>query len=367
MTAIRVLPFEETMLRRRTQTFVVPDLAGPVTGGTLFNRLLIGALKRLGWTCSAVSKAESASALASASSDDDVWIDTLYLDDFAEIAARLGHGARIGLLTHYLPSLVRYGGEVGPEQLSVAEAQALRSAGMFLVPSLFMRSTIERLCDVHRRPIVCVEPGHLAEKGEVLAGPPVRAALVANLVPGKGVAPFLERLVERIHEEDDFHLSIVGSAAFDPEYARRCGERGDDERLRGRVRFVGALSPLETVRFMADCNAIVSASTMEAYGMVIADARTLGLPILAHGGGNVAELVNPSSGGEVVWDADALAQAFLAFCRNKCEQARRLDLARAHALPPRSWSDAAHDFEMQLLTSLSRPLPLAAREGVHED
>lgn len=371
MTVLGIPPYAALRLWRRRQTFVVPDLAGPVSGGTLFNRMLMGALVSLGWSCTAVTNAKAEATVARLGPEDDLWIDTLFLDHFAALSAHTGAGARVGLLTHYLPSLVRHGDSLRAEQLSDAEALALREARMFLVPSAFMRTTVERLSERGHRPVLCVEPGRLAEKGEVIGGPPVRAALVANLVPGKGVEPFLASVAERIHDRDDFHLSIVGSATFDGDYAARCIRLGQDGRLRGRVRFVGALSPLETVRLMADCNVIVSASTMEAYGMAIAEARTLGLPLLARAGGNVANLVDPSVGGEVVSSADALAEAFLALCRNQCEQARRLDVARAHALPRRSWKDAALDFESQMLASLPEPFTGGAgdggREGVHED
>jgi hypothetical protein len=355
---------------RRRQHFVVPDLSGPVTGGTLFNRLLIAALQRIGWPCSVLAPTEAATTLACADGDDDIWIDTLYLDDFPMLAARAAAGVRVGLLAHYLPSLVRLGDGVRADELSSAEAHALASAHLFLVPSAFMRATVFRLTAT-RLPILCVEPGHLAQKGDVIAGPPARAALVANLLPGKGIEPFLTSLAARIRDSDTFHLSIVGGASFDPNYADRCTALGQDSRLRGRVRFLGALSPLETVRLMADCNLVLSTSTMEAYGMAIAEARTLGLPIVARAGGNVDRLVEASSGGEVVGSADQLAESFLVVCRNENEHARRLDQARAHALPPRSWTDAALDFEVQMLASSSsssgEPPMRTMREGAHED
>jgi glycosyltransferase involved in cell wall biosynthesis len=119
---------------------------------------------------------------------------------------------------------------------------------------------------------------------------------------------------------------------------------------------------------MADCNLVLSTSTMEAYGMAIAEARTLGLPIVARAGGNIARLVESSSGGEVVGSAAALAEAFLVVCRDAHEHARRLDQARANALPPRSWTDAALDFEAQVLaSSLSSARAQPRHEGAHED
>jgi glycosyltransferase involved in cell wall biosynthesis len=83
---------------------------------------------------------------------------------------------------------------------------------------------------------------------------------------------------------------------------------------------------------------------METYGMALAEARTLGLPILAHAGGNVGAHVTSGAGGELVASHEELAAAFLSLCRDPHEHHARLRLARAHALPARAWSQAAAEF-----------------------
>jgi glycosyltransferase involved in cell wall biosynthesis len=96
---------------------------------------------------------------------------------------------------------------------------------------------------------------------------------------------------------------------------------------------------------IAESDLVLSASSMESFGIVLAEARTLGVPIIARAGGNVANLVGAESGGELVPDAAGVAAACVALARNPAELAARRVRARKHALSPRSWRDTAVDFE----------------------
>jgi glycosyltransferase involved in cell wall biosynthesis len=249
----------------------------------------------------------------------------------------------VGLLAHYLPSLLTAGEKLGLAQLTLAERAALQTASHFLVPSRFMGAVIRRLAG-DGPPIIWVEPGRASASALPLPAPPVRALLVAHLVPGKGVAPFLAALAEHLAEADDFSLRVVGGSGLDPHYAQRCLELAGAPRLRDRVKLLGELSPADTLRAMASSNLLISASRMESYGMALAEARGLGLPILARRGGNVANLVEAAAGGELVSDETELAIAGLRLARAPARLRRRLDQARARALPPRCWADAGRDF-----------------------
>jgi glycosyltransferase involved in cell wall biosynthesis len=316
--------------------FIVPSLEGPTTGGTLFNRMLTTSLQEIGIRC-AVS-----STMPAAIEHDAVWVDSLFLDQMPALA-RLTRGVScLGLLLHYLPSLVEHGAELTASTLSSLEGEALAAADRILVPSPFLRTVVERLLDAPP-PIIEIEPGRLATRVACLPDPPVRAVLVANLLPGKGVLPLLSSLAGRARASDRFLLDIVGTDALDGSYAEQCREAVGSASLRGRVRLYGPLSPEATVEHMAQRNLLLSASTMESYGMALAEARGVGLPILAQAGGNVEALVGRESGGEVVPDASELAERFLALCREPAEHCARIARARAKALPPRPWSVVADE------------------------
>jgi glycosyltransferase involved in cell wall biosynthesis len=326
--------------------FIVPDLDGPITGGTLFNRMLIEALRESGTVCNILSLATAPAVLTRVAPRDTFWVDSLYLDAFSGLVRAAAGTVPVALIAHYLPSLIVHGGGTSPADLTRAEAETLRVAAGFLVPSPFMRHIVERFAGAER-PIVHVEPGRLARGCVAPPAPPMRAVMVANLVPGKGVDRFLRCLAGELLATDDFHLTIVGGSAFDPAYAERCRRLGADRRFDNRVVFEGVLSPAQTIARMETSNILISSSVMESYGMALAEARTLGLPIVAVDGGNVAALVAPQSGGEVVSNAEDLVMACLALARHPVEHRLRIERARAHALPARPWTLAAQDFVAQ--------------------
>jgi glycosyltransferase involved in cell wall biosynthesis len=278
-----------------------------------------------------------------------LWIDSLYLDALPELARAKSAGQRVGLLLHYLPSLLRVGDELGRDDLGDGERAALDLSDAFLVTSPFAAALLRRL-GAGPRPILCVEPGRFANGlGELVpATPGTQAALVGNLAANKGVAPFLQALGQELAPGDRFALEIIGGDA-DSAYAATCRDIArQHELLAARVRFAGALSPEEVPERLRRKNLLISASVSEAYGMALAEGRTVGLPILARRGGNVENLVHSSAGGELVADEHELARAAIRLARDAEEHARRSALARREALAPRSWWAAAHDFMAQL-------------------
>jgi glycosyltransferase involved in cell wall biosynthesis len=327
--------------------FIVPDLDGPVSGGTLFNRGLVAALQAAGVSCDVLPLTTAPAALARGSASDTFWVDSLFLDHVPRLERARRAPSRLGLLAHYLPSLVNHGENLSRGDLTPAEACALVSVDLVLAPSRFMRNTVARLSHSPRT-ILELEPGRLATGPAALRAPPVRGVLVANLLPGKGVLPFLQGLARCASASDAFSLELIGGVGPDASYAADCRRAADTPALRGRIRLRGALTPEETVARMASGNLCVSASLMESYGMALAEARTLGLPILARHGGNVRALVEAPAGGELVPDAATLAGAFLGLCRNPAEHGRRIRRAGSSAWPARPWATVAREFLRQI-------------------
>ena len=330
----------------RSHWFVVPDLDGPLTGGTLYNRELLAALSRAGFPARALDITSARRALTEASPGF-FWVDSLYLEVLSELREL---SRRVGLIVHYLPSLLASGGDPAQTHLGPAESLALGSAQAFLVPSKFMRDAIGGLAGSDRTVLV-VEPGRFADGVGAPAEPGsgVEAVLVANLLPEKGVARFLAALADELLEADRLRLSIIGSSELDVRYAATCRDLvSENPRLRERVVFEGALPPLTVVARMSSKNLFISASVMEAYGMALAEARTVGLPIVAREGGNVGVLVDPRAGGELARSDAELAKACVRVARDPRAHVLRLERARRAALGPRPWSEAARELIAQL-------------------
>jgi glycosyltransferase involved in cell wall biosynthesis len=84
--------------------------------------------------------------------------------------------------------------------------------------------------------------------------------------------------------------------------------------------------------------------------MALAEARALGIPILAKIGGNSPIHVDAGAGGELVSSDSALAQAYLTLVRDPATLRARAVQARAHAPRARTWQHAASELMAQLAT-----------------
>lgn len=298
---------------------VVPSLDGPVTGGTRFNGQLVAALRRAGHEV-IVRDDPSGEGMA--------WVDTLFMDRVATWSER----APVGLLTHWLPSLVRVGEGVALDALEDDERAALRSASAFVVPSPFMRDVLQRL---GADGIGIVEPGAEGKPVVHEREGQLRAVLVGNVTEGKGVL----ELIEALRGVSGVCLRVVGSITADRAYAERvrAAAEGMD------VELVGSVPHDQCLSIVAESDVLVSASKMESYGMAIAEARACGVPVVARRGGNVGNLVHSDAGGELVPDAVGVATALRRLASAGEELARRTTLAHEHRRT-RSWDAAAEDF-----------------------
>lgn len=320
-------------------TFVTPALSGPITGGTLYNLQLIAALKARGLTARQCTLEDAAHPLDA----DWVWLDSLYLAQLPALRARLTPRARLGLLLHYLPSLLERPDPRSLNELSDVEQRALLGADRIVTPSESLRASLLRLHPTAA--CVSCEPGVELVPRRAPAERERTAVMVCNITPNKGVLELLHALAPLVQTSDDFALEIAGRLDLEPAYAARCTALCAQEPwLRARVRWLGGLSPRGALEHVARASVLVSASRSESYGMAIAEARAHGTPVLARTGGHVAALVAADSGGELTADAAALARGLLALMRARDELAQRLDLA-ARDTPARSWAETAEAFE----------------------
>jgi glycosyltransferase involved in cell wall biosynthesis len=323
------------------QTFVVPALDGPPTGGTLFNARLIAALRVMGREPGVV---DADAVLRRPPSSGTLWIDSLFFAAVPSIAAAAGPSGRVGLLVHWLPSLVTHPHGITPGQLTPDERSALEAAAAFVVPSRFMAETLIGL-GLAPSSVRLVEPGYEPPSG---VGPPrsdrsaCDVVVVANLVEGKEVATLLRALAEETRGER-LEVTVIGGRP-DPSYAKACAAAAAVARGAGlRVQLVGPLEPDACLARVAEADILASASRMESFGMAIADARACGIPVVARRGGNVEHLVVPEAGGTLVDDVSAVARACLELAGARTELERRRELARAQRIV-RPWSAVAADF-----------------------
>jgi glycosyltransferase involved in cell wall biosynthesis len=328
--------------------FITPPMDGPPTGGTIYDARLMAALRDGGTSSERLDVDGGRRALASGHPGA-FWVDSLYLDLLPALARAAISGQSVGLIAHYLPSLVARGEAWTPADLTFAETAALHAATAIVVPSPWLADVLESAGVAGDR-VRVVEPG-VEGAGAIAFGPesprdaPLAALLVANVVPGKGIAPFLEALAACLGPgPSGFVLVVVGSLEQDPAYAAECrAVVRSCPSLEGSICFASALPHAEVFRALGQSHVLVSASRMESYGMALAEARALGVPILARRGGNVSAHVELAAGGELFDDDAALGAALVRLSRDRDELARRRSLALAK-IRRRTWSEAARSF-----------------------
>lgn len=325
--------------------FLTPALDGPATGGTLYNRQLLAALIALPEPARRGLSFEQCSLSALAQTGvraDQVFVDSLYLAELPGLRARFASHVRVGLMLHYLPSLLRAPQLRTALELSERERRALQAADLIVTPSDYLRQLVREICPDKRH--ACVIPGVQVHEPGGAAERDGSALMICNVTENKGVLPFLHELAQVVPPCAAFALAIAGDLQLEPEYAQACVELRDQHVwLREQLTFFGSVSPRELLTRLARASVFVSASRMESYGMALAEARALGTPILALPGGNVAQHVAAESGGQLVRSPRELALALCELMADPEALAERQARARATATV-RAWSAAALDF-----------------------
>lgn len=165
-------------------------------------------------------------------------------------------------------------------------------------------------------------------------GAPFTVAYVGRLVPEKGVDLLIDALAET---EAACHLVLIGGGPCRPALEAQVGRRGLEE----RVRFAGAMSPMELAENLRRADALVlpSRSTpvwKEQFGRALVEAMACGLPVVGSDSGAIPEVVGDAGLIFPEGDASALAACLdrLAsspeLCADLCERGR-LRVARMYS------------------------------------
>ncbi len=136
-------------------------------------------------------------------------------------------------------------------------------------------------------------------------GEPFTVAYVGRLVPEKGV----DVLIDAVAEMDaPCRLVLIGGGACRPSLEARVCQRGLEE----RVRFAGAMSPMELAEYLRRSHALAlpSRSTAvwkEQFGRALIEAMACGLPVVGSDSGAIPEVVGDA--GLIFPEGDASALA----------------------------------------------------------
>jgi type III pantothenate kinase len=152
----------------------------------------------------------------------------------------------------------------------------------------------------------------------------LRLLSLGRLEPRKHPEVAIDALAELTRDGTPASLVLAGEGPLRAELLARAGGLG----VADRVRLVGRVSESEKWRLYDTADVLLFASTLEGFGLVVAEAQARGVPVIAAAGTATAEALVPGSTGLL---ADPSAPAFARAVTQLAEPERRRAMAERAA------------------------------------
>ncbi len=303
--------------------FAVPGDIETRTGGTLYDRHIMEALREDGWRVellawpgsfpfpSEACRDEVEDSLAAVPDGSLILIDGLAFGVLSGLARQHAQRLKLVALVHH-PLALETG--LSPNiaaEFAASEREALASVRAVIVTSQTTAAIVEAAFGVSGETITVAPPGievaPQAPPEPRRPGPP-RIFALGSVTPRKAHDVLVQALA-RVADLD-WTCVIAGNIDRDPETAEALGALIADLGLTDRIALVGEVTQAEAARLYADADLFALASVYEGFGMVFSEALAFGLPIVATTGGAIPEAV-PQEAGLLVepGDPDAFALA----------------------------------------------------------
>ena len=175
------------------------------------------------------------------------------------------------------------------------EGEVLAAATAVVTTSPWTRDRLGELYALSADRLHAAEPG--VDPARLAPGSAAGASLlcVAALTPDKGQDLLLDALA--MATDLSWRCTCVGSLVRDPAFADGVRRRARHTGLRDRVSFAGPCTGRELDRAYAAADLLVLPSHAETYGMVVTEALSRGLPVIATDVGGVSEALGHGDDG----------------------------------------------------------------------
>ncbi len=223
---------------------------------------------------------------------------------------------------------------------------------------------------LHRAPVVCVHNGIDIERGarslrrEVYLrrlGIPEQRRIVSQLswlVESKGVDIFLNAAAIVLQQRNDVHFLVGGTGIGYDQYTNLTHELG----IASHVTFTGELPDPLCSGFYAATDVFCLASRwQEACGLVLLEAMSMGVPVVASHLGGVPEYVQDTTDGMLVAPtAENFARAILALLEDEYRRRQMGAAAQRNVWEHFNLRRMAAGYARQFLSGQARTIDLAA-------
>jgi glycosyltransferase involved in cell wall biosynthesis len=315
-----------TFVPRRIAWLVYGSLE-QVSGGYIYDRLVVERLRELGDTVTVVSLTAGAELPPLSQDEFDIVVgDELCFRELWPIFQRSPSPRRV-LLIHHLTAWEHPPGAERDGILALEKA-VIDAADACVATS---HLTAERLRNEGvMRKITVAEPGadrlpRSQTGGQEPSGSLLRLLFVGNLLRRKRVL----ELVQAFTRLPTSHVELVlVGAELEPEYAAELRAEVASADLKGRVRFLGSLPSADVAEQLALADALVLPSALEGYGMVMSEALWASVPVIAARVGAAEKLIGESGAG-LLFEADDAAALVASLSAFVGDSRLRLKLRRA--------------------------------------
>lgn len=335
--------------------FVVPGDPETLTGGYVYDKMIVRGLRRLGRDVlvhglsgdypKPASLSDAEALFRDLPDGASVVVDGLAFGVMPTLAAR--HGARLHLiaLVHHPLALETGLGREEAASLQESERAALAHAAQVIVTS---PATAHELAayGVAAESITVVRPGTApAALATGTKSDAPNMLTVASLTPRKGHADLFEALAPLLALP--WQLSCVGGEGYAPAHAARLRSLVKKLNLGEKIIFEGEARQSRLEFHYASADIFVMPSHYEGYGMVLAEATARGLPIIATNAGAVPEEF-PHAARVDVGDVAGLSDMLHRVLTDAAWRGSLAAKAREARQTLPDWADAARAFDAAL-------------------
>jgi len=227
-----------------------------------------------------------------------------------------------------------------------AETTIMSLADRFIVTGGVVKTAL--LKRYPEKPIAICEPGvdptfynDLKTRTQNRFSNPVQWLTVANLIPRKGYQEIL-KISARLSDQN-WHWHVVGDENMDRTYAKTFRQSIKHLGLSQRITVHGPMTQHQIVFLMKKSDIFVFASGYETYGMVLAEAATMQIPIVATCVGEAEQLIQHGETGYLAgfgeWDR---FEAYLSALTENPQLRHQFRTCRR--LESRTWEQTFSDF-----------------------
>ena len=306
--------------------FIIYGSLDTLTGGYLYDRIVVRGLERLGHDVKVISLATGpylrrlGSGLSPrlcrrllAGRFDILVQDELCHPSLFLVNQRLRRQAGpvlVALVHHVLCDEPRH--RWRNAVLAAVERRYLASVDGFIYNSKTTRRTVLSLAG-HDRPSVIAYPAgdrfgsplsSAMISRRTFAPGPLELLFLGNVIPRKGLLPLLKALAGL--DRDVWRLSVAGGLDFDPAHAVRAKALAGQLGLSASVRFLGPLREERLIEILSASHLFCMPYAYEGFGIAILEAMAFGLPAIGCLNGAAHETISHGINGFLL-DAGDLA------------------------------------------------------------